>query len=66
MALLLSTYQNVLMRENGWVQNYAYYKSTLVVEQDPNNPSRFNYLDKPVLLSPFYILAGRAQFAKRV
>lgn len=65
-AYLLSLYQNALMREYGWVQNYAYYKSTLIVEQDPNNPSRFNYLDKPVLLSPFYILAGRAQFAKRV
>lgn len=65
-AFLLSLYQNTLMRENGWVQNYDYYKSTLVVEQDPTNPSRFNYLDKPVLLSPFYILAGRAQFAKRV
>jgi phage tail sheath gpL-like len=65
-AFLLSLYQNTLMRENGWVQNYDYYKSTLVVEQDPTNPSRFNYLDTPVLLSPFYILAGRAQFAKRV
>ncbi|MCQ8103247.1 hypothetical protein NP590_03935 [Methylomonas sp. SURF-2] len=65
-AFLLSLYQNVLMRENGWVQNYDHYKSTLVVEQDPTNPSRFNYLDVPVLLSPFYILAGRAQFAKRV
>ncbi|WAR43601.1 hypothetical protein [Methylomonas rapida] len=65
-AYLLSLYQNTLMREYGWVQNYAYYKDTLVVEQDPTNPSRFNYLDKPVLLSPFYILAGRAQFAKRV
>lgn len=65
-AYLLSLYQNTLMREFGWVQNYAHYKTTLVVEQDPLNPSRFNYLDQPVLLSPFYILAGRAQFVKRV
>lgn len=65
-AFLLSLYQNVLMREYGWVQHYDHYKTTLVVEQDPTNPSRFNYLDVPVLLSPFYILAGRAQFAKRV
>lgn len=65
-AYLLSLYQNVLMRENGWCQAYDYYKSTLVVEQDPTNPSRFNYVDNPVVLSPFYILAGRAKFRKAV
>ncbi|TPQ28947.1 phage tail protein [Methylomonas koyamae] len=65
-AFLLSLYQNVLMREYGWVQNYDHYKTTLVVEQDPDNTSRFNYLDTPIILSPFQILAGRAQFAKRV
>jgi len=65
-AYLLSLYQNWLMREKGWVQAYDYYKSTLVVEQDATNPSRFNYKDDPVLLSPFYILAGRAQFRKAV
>ncbi|PPD31903.1 MAG: phage tail protein [Methylomonas sp.] len=65
-AFLLSLYQNVLLREYGWVQNYDHYRTTLVVEQDPTNPSRFNYLDTPVLLSPFYIVAGRAQFARRV
>lgn len=65
-AYLLSLYQNWLMREKGWVQAYDYYKNTLVVEQDATNPSRFNYKDDPVLLSPFYILAGRAQFRKAV
>jgi len=65
-AFLLSLYQHTLLQEFGWVQNYAYYKSTLIVEQDPLNPSRFNYIDTPILLSPFYILAGRAQFLKTV
>jgi phage tail sheath gpL-like len=65
-AYLLSLYENVLMREKGWVQEYAYYKSTLVVEQDPTNPSRFNFVDQPVVLSPYYILAGRAKFFKAV
>ena len=65
-AYLLSLYQNTLMREFGWVQEYGFYKDSLVVEQDPTNPSRFNYVDKPVVLSPFYILAGRAQFRKAV
>lgn len=65
-AYLLSLYQHTLMQEYGWVQEYGYYKDHLEVEQDPTNPSRFNYLDTPVVLSPFYILAGRAQFRKAV
>jgi len=65
-AYLLSLYQHWLMREKGWVQAYDYYKETLIVEQDATNPSRFNFKDDPVLLSPFYILAGRSQFRKAV
>ncbi|WP_231409628.1 phage tail protein [Ralstonia solanacearum] len=65
-AFLLSLYKNVLMAQYGWVQAYDYYKSTLVVEQDPDNPSRFNFLDDPVVNSPFYILAGRSRFRKAV
>ncbi len=63
-AYLLSTYKHLLMAEKGWVQDYEFYKTNLVVEQDASNPSRFNYLDTPVILSPFYVLAGRAQFRK--
>lgn len=63
-AFLLTHYKNTLMREFGWVQNYEHYKSTLIIEQDPLNPSRFNFIDQPVLLSPFYILAGKSQFKK--
>lgn len=65
-AYLLSLYKNNLMRERGWVQAYDYYKNNLVVQQDPNNPSRFNFRDKPVVNSPYYILAGRSQFLKAV
>lgn len=63
-AMLLTLYKNKLMYEKGWVQNYDYYKSNLVVWQDPENPSRFNFTDTPVILSPYYILAGRAEFRK--
>ena len=65
-AYLLSLYQHTLMQEFGWVQEYGYYKEHLVVEQDPLNPSRFNFKDEPVLLSPYYILAGVGQFRKAV
>ncbi|WP_435626980.1 hypothetical protein [Candidatus Ferrigenium straubiae] len=65
-AYLLSLYKNTLMQEFGWVQEYGYYKDHLVVEQHPTNPSRFNFKDEPVLLSPYYILAGVGQFRKAV
>ncbi|MBO9538763.1 phage tail protein [Herbaspirillum sp.] len=65
-AYLLSLYKNRLMQELGWVQAYAYYKGTLVVEQDPDNPSRFSFKDDPVINAPFYILAGRSAFRKAV
>lgn len=65
-AFLLSLYQNKLMAKYGWVQAYDYYKANLLVEQDSNNPSRFNFADDPVLLSPYYILAGISQFRKAV
>lgn len=65
-AFLLSLYKHTLMAEYGWVQGYDYYKDSLIVEQDPQNPSRFNFRDNPVVNSPFYILAGRAVFRKAV
>lgn len=65
-AFLLSLYKHTLMEEYGWTQAYDYYKEHVVVEQDPTNPSRFNYRDTPVLLSPYYILAGRDVFYKAV
>lgn len=65
-AFLLSLYKHTLTEELGWTQAYEYYKTELVVEQDPTNPSRFNYRDTPVLLSPYYILAGRDVFYKAV
>jgi phage tail sheath gpL-like len=65
-AMLLSVYKHTLMEEYGWVQAYDYYKDTLAVQQDPTNPSRFNYRDTPILLSPYYVLAGRSVFYKAV
>jgi phage tail sheath gpL-like len=65
-AYLLSLYKNDLMAEKGWVQAYSYYKENLIVEQNADNPSRFDYRDDPVINSPFYILAGRSRFRKAV
>ena len=65
-AYLLSMYQLELMQELGWVQGYEFYKKSLIVEQDAENPSRFNFKDDPVVNSPFYILAGRSMVRKAV
>jgi len=65
-AYLLSLYKNTLMAEYGWVQGYDYYKSSLVVNQNADNPSRFDFADNPVVNSPFYILAGKSSFRKAV
>lgn len=64
-GFLLGLYKNFLMKELGWVQEYAYYANTLIVRQNETNPSRFDFFDKPIINSPFYTLAGRSQFAKR-
>ncbi len=63
-AFLLSLYKHKFMQELGWTQAYDFYKDNLVVKQNAENPSRFDFVDTPVLLSPFYILAGRGQFRK--
>jgi phage tail sheath gpL-like len=65
-AFLLSLYKNDLQWEKGWVQSYDYYKSTLIVRQNPDNPSRFDFGDDPVINSPYYILAGHSTFRRAV
>lgn len=65
-AYLLSLYKNELLANKGWVQGYDYYKASLIVEQNSDNPSRFDFADNPVVNSPFYILAGKASFRKAV
>ena len=62
---LLSLYKNTLMRDYGWVQDYDSYKESLVVEQNSKDPGRFDFRDNPIILSPFNILAGRAQFLRK-
>lgn len=63
-AALLSLYKNTVQYEYGLVQDYDFYKTTLQVEQNITNPSRFDFVDQPVLVSPYYQLAGRNQFRK--
>ncbi len=65
-AILLTLYKDKFVREYGWCQNYEYYKAHLIVQQNAQDPSRFDFKDDPVLLSPFYIVAGLSQFRKAV
>lgn len=61
-AKLLSMYQNKFVYDLGWNQNFDYYKTTVLVNQNANDPSRFDFKDNPIFLSPFYSIAGINQF----
>ena len=65
-AFLLSFYKERLMRELGWVQEYEYYRKTLIVELDPNNPTRINDFGQDVFINPFHGGLGRDQFRKAI
>ena len=63
---LLSLYEHKFCYDLGWCQNKDYYKSTLIVQQNSDNQSRFDFFDTPVFLSPFYNIAGINQFRTAV
>lgn len=46
------------------VQDFEGYKSAMVVELDPDNPSRINVLDSPKFVNGMIIYAGKVQFRK--
>lgn len=63
-TMLLRLYKDKLQYQEALVQDYPFYKENLTVVQNPTNPSRFDFVDTPVLVSPYYILAGRNEFRK--
>jgi phage tail sheath gpL-like len=47
---------------NGLVENMASFKTTLIVERDPNNPNRLNVLYGPDLVNQLRVYAVLVQF----
>lgn len=59
-AELLSLYKELEYR--GIVQDFEGYKSSLIVELDPDNPKRVNELDSPQFVNGLVIYAGKIQY----
>lgn len=63
-AELLSLYQQVFMGERAWVRDYAGYKNSLQVSIDPDDPSRLNVIDQPMLIGQYRVHAQQTQFRR--
>lgn len=61
-AELLSLYTD--MEARGWVQDYDGYKNALLVDIDPNDPTRLNVQDSPQLVGQYRVHAQQVQFRR--
>ena len=61
-GFLYSKYIELFMRELGWMQDKEVYRDNLVLEIDPDNHDRVNYIDVPTLIGQFRVFAGQSQF----
>lgn len=61
-AFLQTLYLSYAMREKGWFQDFERYRTTLIVEIDPDNQDRINYSGIPTLIGQFRVLAGKDRF----
>ncbi|MFV2949671.1 phage tail sheath subtilisin-like domain-containing protein [Pseudomonas japonica] len=63
-AELLGLYKDVLMRDRAWVRDYAGYKDSLQASIDPDDPSRLNVIDQPMLIGQYRVHAQQTQFRR--
>lgn len=61
-GFLYSKYLELFMRELGWMQGKETYRDSLILEIDPGNHDRVNYIDVPTLMGQFRVFAGQTQF----
>jgi phage tail sheath gpL-like len=50
------------MERDGLVQGSDSYIDSLVVELNPNDPTRMDILDTPILVSPLAVAAVKVEF----
>lgn len=50
------------MRQKGWFDDFDRYRSSLIVEIDPDNQDRINYSGIPTLIGQFRVVAGKDRF----
>lgn len=61
-GFLYSKYVDLFMRDLGWMQDKETYRDNLILEIDPDNHDRVNYIDVPTLIGQFRVFAGQTQF----
>lgn len=63
-AELLSLYQQTFMAQRAWVRDYDGYKESLQVSIDPDDPTRLNVIDQPMLIGQYRVHAQQTQFRR--
>lgn len=61
---LLRLYRETLMGAYGWVRDYDGYKAGLQINIDPNDPTRLNVIDQPMLIGQYRVHAQQTQFRR--
>lgn len=61
---LLNLYRLTLMGAYGWVRDYDGYAESLSANIDPNDPSRLNVIDQPMLIGQYRVHAQQTQFRR--
>jgi phage tail sheath gpL-like len=60
-AYLISIYEKHLIGQRSWCTDFFHYKATIRAERDPDNRSRINYHDEPVMIGQLDIIAGQSE-----
>lgn len=63
-AELRSLYRQTFMGNRAWVRDYDGYKESLQVSIDPDDPSRLNVIDQPMLIGQYRVHAQQTQFRR--
>lgn len=61
---LLNLYRLTFMGERGWVRDYEGYAESLQANIDPDDPSRLNVIDQPMLIGQYRVHAQQTQFRR--
>lgn len=64
LAELREMYRITFMGERGWVRDYAGYVESLAANIDPDDPSRLNVMDSPMLIGQYRVHAQQTQFRR--
>lgn len=63
-AELLQLYRMTLMGAYGWTRDYEGYAESLQANIDPDDPSRLNVIDQPMLIGQYRVHAQQTQFRR--